>query len=158
MGGQLKQALLEQEYTKRLAEKNAVSSREVELYRTKVLIVVGQIEGLDDDLADEIARLKLERRRKNAEREKAAAQEEVAASLAARNQRLNKRQPGMVAEEDVAKAEGELKLAGAGVAIVDAEIAEVVLRIQQLERRRERIKQAMALANPEKTPVSVPGR
>ncbi len=151
---QLKQALLEQEYTKRLVEKAAVSAREFELYRTKVLVVVGQIQGLDDDLADEIARLKLEMRRKNAERTKAEAQKEIAAAITARNGRLNERKPNMVSQEDVAKAEGELKLAEAEIGISEAEIAEAGLRIQQLERRRERIKQAMALADQAKAPVS----
>ena len=48
-----------------------------------------------------------------APREKAMAQEEVAASVCARNKRLNERKPGMVSAEDVAKAEGELKVATA---------------------------------------------
>jgi RNA polymerase sigma factor (sigma-70 family) len=153
---QLKQALLELGYSKRLAEKQGISANEVALYHTKVLVVVGQIEGLDEDLADEIARLKLEMRRKNAEREKAEAQKEVAETVTARNSRLNERKPGMVASEDVAKAEGETKIAQAQVGIVEAEIAEVVLRIQQLERRRERIKQTMVLAKEEKTAISAP--
>jgi RND family efflux transporter MFP subunit len=45
--------------------------------------------------------------------EKARAQKEVAASVVARNNRLNARQKGMVSDEDVAKAEGELKVADA---------------------------------------------
>jgi RNA polymerase sigma factor (sigma-70 family) len=153
---QLKQVLLELGYSKRLAEKQSISANEVALYHTKVLVVVGQIEGLDEDLADEIARLKLEMRRKNAEREKAEAQKEVAETVTARNSRLNVRKPGMVASEDVAKAEGETKIAQAQVGIVEAEIAEVGLRIQQLERRRERIKQTMVLAKEEKTAISAP--
>ena len=47
--------------------------------------------------------------------EKAQAQEEVAASVVARNRRLNERKPGMVSAEDVAKAEGELKAATATI-------------------------------------------
>jgi RND family efflux transporter MFP subunit len=47
--------------------------------------------------------------------EKAEAQKEVAVSVVARNQRLNERKPGMVSAEDVAKAEGELKVAVAQV-------------------------------------------
>jgi RND family efflux transporter MFP subunit len=45
--------------------------------------------------------------------EKAKAQKEVAASVVARNLRLNERKAGMVSAEDVAKAEGELKVADA---------------------------------------------
>jgi RND family efflux transporter MFP subunit len=47
--------------------------------------------------------------------EKAAAQKEVAASVCARNIRLNARQPGMVSAEDVAKAEGDLNVAEAQI-------------------------------------------
>ena len=47
--------------------------------------------------------------------EKAAAQKEVAASVCARNERLNIRHPGIVSAEDVAKAEGDLKVADAQI-------------------------------------------
>jgi RND family efflux transporter MFP subunit len=47
--------------------------------------------------------------------EKAEAQKEVAVSVVARNKRLNERKAGMVSAEDVAKAEGELKVAEAQV-------------------------------------------
>lgn len=48
-----------------------------------------------------------------APKQKAMAQEEVAASVCARNKRLNDHRPGMVSAEDVAKADGELKVATA---------------------------------------------
>ncbi len=47
--------------------------------------------------------------------EKAQAQEEVAASVVTRNDRLNKRKPDMVSAEDVAKAVGEWKAATASI-------------------------------------------
>jgi RND family efflux transporter MFP subunit len=47
--------------------------------------------------------------------EKARAQKDVAISVVARNTRLNDRQPGMVSAEDVAKAEGDLKVAEAQI-------------------------------------------
>src|SRR4051812_22306581 len=43
--------------------------------------------------------------------EKGQAQAEVARSVCARNKRLNERTPGMVSAEEVAKAEGEFKVA-----------------------------------------------
>ncbi len=43
--------------------------------------------------------------------EKAEAQREVALSVVARNKNLNTRKPGLVSDEDVAKARGELKVA-----------------------------------------------
>ena len=115
--------------------------------RKQVRATTSLLEGLDQDIADEIARLKLEMRRKNAERLKAEAQTEVAQTVVARNKRLNERKPGMVSTEDVARAEGEYKVAAAQIQIVEAEIAEVGLRIQQLQSRQNRIKQVVALAD-----------
>jgi RND family efflux transporter MFP subunit len=63
----------------------------------------------------EIAELTVAKNKLQAEavapQEKAKAQKEVAGSVVARNKRLNARQAGMVSDEDVAKAEGELKVA-----------------------------------------------
>ncbi len=52
-------------------------------------------------------------------KQKAEAQEEVALSVCARNKRLNERKPGMVSAEDVAKADGELKVATAMIKEAD---------------------------------------
>src|SRR5262249_5463877 len=96
-------------------------------------------------------RLKLELRRRHAECQKAEAQVDVARTVTARNQHLNTRKPGMVSEHDVAKAEAELKVAGATVAIAEAGVAEVSLRIKQLQRRRGKIRDVVALADRVKT-------
>lgn len=68
-----------------------------------------------------------------APKEKAEAQKEVAISVVARNKRLNERLPGTVSAEDVAKAEGDLKVAVAQ--ILEAEettkIAKAELDINQ---------------------------
>jgi hypothetical protein len=63
--------------------------------------------------------------------EKAEAQKEVAASVVARNLRLNERKPGMVSAEDVAKAEGEYKVGVAQVheAKENREIAQADLNL-----------------------------
>jgi len=60
-----------------------------------------------------------------APKEKAEAQEAVAASVCARNMRLNERKTGMVSAEDIAKNEGEYKAAVAMVkeAVENREIA-----------------------------------
>lgn len=55
--------------------------------------------------------------------EKAKAQFDVAASIVARNKRLNERKPGMVSAEEVAKAEGELKVADAMIKEATEQIA-----------------------------------
>ena len=109
-------------------------------------MMTAMLEGLDDELSDEIDRLRLELNTKRAEREKAIAQTEVAMSVVARNTRLNDRKKGMVSAEDVAKGEWEMKSASAQVAIVDAGIAEINLRVEQLVRRVTRIREVIKTA------------
>ncbi len=101
--GQLELALKEFDNTEKLARAKVpvVSMTELGVFRGKVLAIAGRLEGLDEDIRDEMARLELELRRKHAEREKAEAQVEVAQYRVARNKRLNERKPGMVAAEDV---------------------------------------------------------
>jgi len=64
-------------------------------------------------------------------KEKAEAQKEVAISVVARNKRLNERLPGTVSAEDVAKAEGERKVALASIleAVENRKIAEAELAL-----------------------------
>jgi RND family efflux transporter MFP subunit len=91
-------------------------------------------------LHHEVAELTVAKNKLQAEaiapEEKAKAQKDVALSVVARNKRLNDRQRGMVSDEDVAKAEGELKVAEAqlhearenqGFAKADLKSAERVL-------------------------------
>ena len=97
-----------------------------------------------------------------AELQKSHAQKEVAMSVVARNARLNERKKGMVAAEDVAKGEWEMKSAAADVAIAEAQIAQIELRVLQLEQRRQRIKQVIKIAertepNPTATPAKTNG-
>ena len=134
-----------------LSKNRAISRMEWENARAKVLLIKAMLAGRDDEISDEIDRLKLEINTRKAEREQTNAQTEVALSIVARNTRLNHRKPGMVSTEDTAKAEWEMKAASARVAIVEAEIAEIELRVRQLERRRTRIRQIIKLAD--HTPV-----
>ncbi len=143
---QLKLALMKDQQAEQLLKRNAISTTERELARGEVSLIKAMLQGRDDELADEIDRLKLEIKTRTAAREKTTAQTEVARSVVARNSRLNKRKADIVSAEDVAKAEWEMRLASAQGAMVDAEIAEVELRVQQLERRRTRIKQIIKLA------------
>jgi hypothetical protein len=142
---ELEPALRNEERSRKLFERRAISSEELDLIRARVSIIKAMLEGRDDELSDEIDRAKLEINTKKAEREKATAQTEVALTVVARNTRLNERKAGMVSAEDVAKGEWEMKTASAQVAIIEAEIAEKNLRVQQLERRRARIRQIIKL-------------
>jgi RNA polymerase sigma factor (sigma-70 family) len=137
---ELNLALLEKERAEKLYKQAAISSSEREQASGKLLLIIAMLEGHIDELHDEIDRLKLEIKTKQAEREKASAQAEVAHTVVARNIRLNDRKPGMISAEDVAKGEWEMKTASAQVAIVEGEIAQINLRVRQLDRRGERIR------------------
>ncbi len=72
-----------------------------------------------------------------APKEKAQAQKDVAAAVCARNLRLNSRITGAVSAEDVAKAEGELKVAEASIKEAEETrsiaAAELALAVRTLE-------------------------
>jgi RNA polymerase sigma factor (sigma-70 family) len=146
--GELKQAMLEWSNTRALFNRGAiVSSNEVEIFHAKVLRVQANLQGLDDDLADELARIRLEIKKKKAEVEQATAQQTVATSTTLRNRRLNDRKAGMVDDATVAKGEGELKASEVQVQIKAIELEELELRVRQLESRRERIKRIVRSAD-----------
>jgi hypothetical protein len=123
-----------------------VSFEEREQTRGKVLLASAVLRGLDDDLADELERLKVELKKKTAELHQAQAQEDVATNVVKRNARLNERKAGIVSDYDVAKAEAELKVAEAQIEVRRADIEEVSLRASTLARRRSRIEQAITLS------------
>jgi RNA polymerase sigma factor (sigma-70 family) len=155
---QLKLAMTNYDRARHLFQRRSISGEEFASFRGQVLVLAARLEAIDDDVKDEQAWLLLELRRKDAELQRAQALEEVAGSLVARNSRLNERKPGMVAAEDVAKAEAERKVATAGIGIASAELAEVKLRIRQLQERQDRVRQAVALVDRAKRDAEkVPG-
>src|SRR5262249_43071956 len=110
----------------------------------KMELQIGMIvkkNGTIGTLHHEIAELTVAKTKLQAEsiapKEKAEAQKEVALSVCARNQRLNEHRPGMVSAEDVAKAEGELKVAVASIKEADENRgiagAELALAVRTLE-------------------------
>jgi RND family efflux transporter MFP subunit len=92
-------------------------------------------DGMIGILHHEIAELTVTKNKLQAQakapEEKAKAQKEVALSIVARNTRLNEHKKGMVSAEDVAKAEGDLKVADAQIqeALENRGIAEAELAL-----------------------------
>lgn len=148
LAARLKLAITEYEYAKRLAERKVVSVQETQRMLLKAQGVAGQVIALDHDFRDEMERLLIERRRNAAQNEKALARQEIAATVTARNRRLNERKPGTVGPEDVARAEAEYRVAAAELKITQADVDDVELRIRQLDRRRARLKDSLLLAEP----------
>ena len=145
---ELRLALNDDTRTEILVRDGTIGEKERQQARGKVVLVTARLEGIADDLADEIDRLKLELTKKDAEIERAQAHSLMGAVQVARNKRLNERKAGMVSEDDVATAKAQYKVNEAQRSIVRAEKAEVELRIQQLRKRLGRIKAVIKLADP----------
>ncbi len=125
---QLKLALQAFEVSSRAHQRGIISQEELELTRGKVLLAAAVLEGLDDDLADELDRLRLETKKKLAELHQAEAQKDVAAIVVARNTRL--KQKAVISEDDVAKADAELRIAEAQIESKRVEIEELALQVR----------------------------
>ena len=126
-----------------LHRQRAVSDQGLQDARAEVDLPLAQLRGMDDDFADQLEACRLDVRRKTAEVDEAVAQTEIAKSLVARNSRLNQRQPGMVAAEDVTQAEAALHAARAHVRVKQIDLEEAELQCRKLERWRTRIKQIL---------------
>ena len=127
----------------RLHDSASISQAEFNLAHGKVDLTLAALQGMDDDFADEVDRLKLVIKKKNAEFDQARAQQEIATSLVARNNRLIQRQPGMIASEDLTKAEAELRVAEAHTRVKAVEQEEPELQLRNVERWRGRIRQIL---------------
>ncbi len=142
----LKLALQDFDHINTLYQRQAVALEVFKRTGGKVLLAAAALEGLDDDFSDELARLRLETKKKLAELHQAEAQKDVAISVVALNSRLNQRKPGVVNGFDVAKAEAELKIAEAQIEAKRVEIEELALQGARLTRRRDRIREAMKVS------------
>jgi multidrug resistance efflux pump len=140
---QLKQARLSSERAQRLYERANISQAEFQEAHGKVDLTLAALQGMDDDFADELDRLKLVIRKKIAELDQARAQQDAALSVVARNNRLIQRQPGVVAAEDIAKAEAELRVAEAQTRVKAVEQEEPELQHRNIERWRTRVRQIL---------------
>jgi RNA polymerase sigma factor (sigma-70 family) len=141
---QLRLALEELDRSERLFRQAVISQSEHALKRGEVLIVAAKIEGIGDDLADEMSRMELELRKAKAEVIAADAKKEVAASMAQRYARLNQERQGIVSPENLVKADGDLRIADAERMSKQAEVGLIELRLSQLSRYRQRINEMLA--------------
>ena len=129
--------------TSRLLEKKMISAAEYDSVLDEVRLLVAKLKGLIDELTDEIERSNVELLRKQAELQVAEAHQAATAAIVKRNARLNERKPGMVATEDVTKAEAEDAATVAQITVKGREVEEVHVRIRQLEKRREMLNQTL---------------
>jgi hypothetical protein len=103
--------------------------------------VVARLEAIDDDDADELSLLRLERKRKSAELDRTLAQKNLSTTALARARQLNEQRT--IGESALAKAEADALTSSSELEIKQIEIAEVELRIDRLQKRRTRIKEIL---------------
>jgi hypothetical protein len=105
----------------------------------QIRLLLGRLEGWDEDLAEEAERLKLEHLKKKAEIKAAMAVRTGTSAIVARNTRLNDRKKGMISTEDIAKADSDDAAAQANVQVKEVERKELQLKLDQLGRRRRQV-------------------
>jgi len=126
------------ERSKTLYAAAAIGKEQYEAPLDQIRLLVARLEGMDDDLADEFARLKVEVVKKTAQLNLAKAQRSTTAkALEWKKQMVEKK---LVSQEEVSKAEAEDTAAQAQVQVQRSEVEYAELRGQQIKRRRELIK------------------
>jgi RNA polymerase sigma factor (sigma-70 family) len=139
MEAQIKIAIGQFERNKALFGQGMLGKDSFETSLGQIRLLLGRLEGWDDDLADEAERLKLEDLKKQAEIKVAMAQRNAMSAIVARNTRLNDRKKGMVSTEDIAKADSDDAAAQANVQVKEVEGKELELKLDQLHRRRRQV-------------------
>jgi hypothetical protein len=139
MEAQIKIAIGQFERNKALFGQGMLGRDSFETSLGQIRLLLGRLEGWDDDLADEAERLKLEHLKKKAEIKVAMAQRSAMSAIVARNTHLNDRKKGMVSTEDIAKADSDDAAAQANVQVKEVEGKELELKLDQLGRRRRQV-------------------
>jgi RNA polymerase sigma factor (sigma-70 family) len=139
MEAQIKIAIGQFERNKALFGQGMLGRDSFETSLGQIRLLLGRLEGWDDDLADESERLKLEHLKKKAEIKVAMAQRNAMSAIVARNTHLNDRKKGMVSTEDIAKADSDEAAAQANVQVKEVEGKELELKLDQLGRRRRQV-------------------
>jgi len=126
------------ERSKTLYAAAAIGKEQYEAPLDQIRLLIARLEGMDDDLADELDRLKVEIVKKQAQLKQAEAQRTTTAERAALTKRMERQK--MVSKSEVSNAEAEDTAALARVEVQRSELQDVHLRMQQVTRRRELIK------------------
>ncbi len=121
-----------------LVKQHVVEPRLANEAKDQLLDAAGRVSASVDQAADELERLKIEHRRKQAMLDKASAEEKVAHTVV----RLEPTDARLMA----ATHEGAYKAAVASTRIAQADVDDVELRIRQWSRRRDRLAEAAKLA------------
>ncbi|MGC8640590.1 MAG: hypothetical protein ACP5XB_12010, partial [Isosphaeraceae bacterium] len=142
---QIRIALAQFERNKAVFQSGVIGKEKYDEPVEQLRLLLGRLDGWDDELAEGSERLEIEKMKKNAEVKMAEAQLAGTSATVARIKRLNERNKGTVASEEWVRADSDHAAASANVEVRQAEAKEVELRQAQLGRRREGIKACIAL-------------
>jgi RNA polymerase sigma factor (sigma-70 family) len=131
------------ERTKTLYASNAISREQYEAPLDQIRLLIARLEGMDEDFADDLLRLKLEIVKKRAQLRIAEAQRSTTADKVAWTKRMEEKK--MVSKSETSKAEAEDTAALARIEVQRSELQDAEVRMQQVLRRREMIKRDVAL-------------
>jgi RNA polymerase sigma factor (sigma-70 family) len=140
----LKLAVEDLERSERHYKDGRISDGVLAEARGKLELTKAELEGLSEEIEEELGRLKLEILKKRAEKEAADAENDAAEAVLARTKGLRER--NVVAEGEVLTAQAKASAARARVKITMAEMEIVTLRMEHLAQRLERIKKIIAWA------------
>ncbi|MFO0890842.1 MAG: hypothetical protein U0790_17060 [Isosphaeraceae bacterium] len=128
---------------RQLLERGVISQGEAEVPLDEVRLLIARLRGMNEELTEQAQQAEANLSRLIAELERARARIAVAASITARNTRLNSRKSGMVSPEEVAKAEAEERAARADANVIEAETHAFALNKQRMEGRTLRIRRCV---------------
>jgi chromosome segregation ATPase len=126
------------ERSKALYAAAAIGKEQYEAPLDQIRLLIARLEGMDEDLGDELDRLRIEHVKQQAQLKGAEAKRSKTAEAVGQTKSLKERK--MVSQAELSSVEAEDMAALAQVDVQRSEIQDVQLRIQQVNRRREMIK------------------
>jgi RNA polymerase sigma factor (sigma-70 family) len=127
-----------------LFKQGVIGQEQYESTTDQIRLLDGRIRGMEEELADEAERLKVELMRKKAEIGVTEAQLEQAATKLAQSRHLQEKK--MISNEEASKYESDSRAAAAQVEAKRADLLEVELRLKQIEKRRSALEALLGLA------------
>ena len=146
----LKLSVLEYTMYTNLYERKAVEAHIVEEQRGQGLVTLATLRGIAIDLKEEIAIVKDRIASSAAQVDGAQASVDIAAGVVANNAKINER-AHMISSVEVAKAEGELRVADSRLRVARADLDAVRQQRQQLESKAEAVERIIKLGKPLET-------
>jgi hypothetical protein len=146
---QLRLATTANERANELSQQHAISLASLDEARGKVTLTIATLQGMADDFTDDLERARLAVKQKKAELDEATAQADGAKLTFTHTQRLNhtiRDGQSAVSDNELAKADVEVRSAEAHVRVKAVGLEEAELEARKLERWRSRVQRILESA------------